>query len=86
MWLSVFINACVLNRFIPSWVLAVIIVPLLKDKHKDPTVHSSYRPITIAIIVSKVIEKALLHRLQDYLHSVDSQFSYKKSPSTETWV
>ena len=85
-WLCVLINACILHQFIPRQVLSVIIVPLLKGKRKDPTVCGSYRPIAIATTLSKIVENVLLHRLQDFLYSADSQFSYKKGHSTELCV
>lgn len=85
-WLTVFVNACVSHQFIPSQVLKVIIIPLLKSKLKDPTMSANYRPIAIATILSKIIEKILLYRLEMFLYTADNQFGFKKSHSTEMCV
>ncbi|KAG0716019.1 hypothetical protein GWK47_010600 [Chionoecetes opilio] len=66
-----------------SQVLAVLIVPLLKSKVKDPANSGNYRPIAIATALSKVLEKVVLHRLEAYLYTLDNQFSYKKGLGTE---
>ena len=64
----------------------MLLVPLLKSKVKDPANSSNYRPIAIATVLSKVIEKVVLHRLEAYLHTLDCQFSYKKGLGTEMCV
>ncbi|KAG0728202.1 hypothetical protein GWK47_032976 [Chionoecetes opilio] len=85
-WLCLFINACVCHQYIPSQVLAVLIVPLLKSKVKDPGNSGNYRPIAIATALSKVPEKVVLHRLEAYLYTLDNQFSYKKGLGTEIFA
>ena len=85
-WLCLFVNACICHQYISCQVLAVQIVPLLKSKVKDPANSGNYRPIAIATVLSKVIEKAVLHRLEAYLCTQDNQFSYKKGHGTETCV
>ena len=85
-WLSIFVNACLSHQFIPTQVLKVVIVPLLKSKLKDPSVSSNYRPIAIATIISKIIEKALLHRLESFLYTSDNQYGFKKGHSTEMCI
>ena len=85
-WLCLLINACICHQYIPRQVLAVQIMPLLKSKVKDPANSGNYRPIAIATALSKVIEKAVLHRLEAYLCTLDNQFSYKKGHGTEMCV
>jgi len=85
-WLCLFISACICHQYIPSQVLAVLIVPLLKSKVKDRANSSNYRPIAIATVLSKVVEKVVLHRLEAYLYTQDSQFSYKKGHGTKLCV
>ena len=85
-WLCLFVNACICHQYIPRQVLAVLLVPLLKSKVKDPSASGNYRPIAIATALSKVIEKAVLRRLEAYLYTLDNQFSYKKEHGTEMCV
>ena len=84
-WLRVFINASILHQSIPYQVLPVITVIFLKSKCKAPTVCGTNRPIAIETTLSKIMERALLHWLQDYLLTADSQLSYK-GHSTELCV
>ncbi|KAG0728172.1 hypothetical protein GWK47_033047 [Chionoecetes opilio] len=85
-WFCLFINACICYQYIPSQVLAVLLVPLLKSKVKDPANSGTYRPIAIATALSKVLEKVVLHRLEAYLYTLDNQFSYKKGLGTEIFT
>lgn len=49
------------------------VVPLLKRKVKKNTALSSnYRPFAIATALSKMIEKAVPHRLEAYLNTLDN--------------
>ena len=64
----------------------MIIVPLLKSPAKDPVQSGNYRPIAIATILSKVVEKVVLHRLEVFLCTHDNQFSYKAGHGTELCV
>ena len=53
---------------------------------KQPTEVSSYRPISLLCIISKILEKLLLHRLLSDTHSQDwipsHQFGFRKAHST----
>ncbi|KAG0721230.1 hypothetical protein GWK47_046870 [Chionoecetes opilio] len=77
---------------IPSQVLAVLIVPLLKSKVKsrDPANSGNYTPIAIATALSKVLEKVVLHRLEPtcihWTISSDHQASCRGKNSTEETI
>ena len=57
----------------------VVIIPLLKCKSKDSADVNNYRPIAIAIALSKVLEQVMLSRLARYLWTADSQFGFKQA-------
>ena len=65
--MSVFLSGCMLTGKLPSTLMHVVIVPLLKCKYKDPADVKNYRPIAIAIALSKVLEQVLLSQLAKYL-------------------
>ena len=46
----------------------------------------NYRPIALASIVSKVLEKILLNRLYIFLDTCSNQFGFKKKHSTDQCV
>ena len=59
------------QQYIPTQVLAGVIVSLLKSKVKNLATSSNYKPIAIATVLTKAV-KVLLHRLEAYLYIVDS--------------
>ena len=62
--------------------------PILKKSTLDPSVLSSYRPISNLPFISKVLERAVNERMLQHLHSngllPEHQSAYRRSHSTET--
>ena len=56
-------------------------MPLLKSKVKDPATSINSRPIAIATVLSKVVEKVVLHRLKTNLYTLDGQLQLQEG----TW-
>lgn len=46
----------------------------------------NYRPIAMASILSKVLEKIILDRLSDYINTTDNHFGFKPSHSTDMCI
>ena len=72
-----------LSGKLPSTLMHVVIIPLLKCKSEDPADVNNYRPIAIVAALSKVLEQVLLSRLARYLWTADSQFSFKRADWNE---
>ena len=68
---------------LPSTIMYVVIIPILKCKSKDSSDVNNYRPIAITTALSKVLEQVLLSRLARYLWPADSQFGFKRAHGTE---
>ena len=68
---------------LPSTLMHIVIISLLKCKSKDPADVNNYRLIAIATAFSKILEQALLSRLARYLWTADSQFGFKRAHGTE---
>ena len=81
--ISIFLSGCMLTGKLPSTLMHVVIIPLLKCKSKDPADVNNYRPITMATALSKVFEQVLLSRLARYLWAADSQFGFRQAHGTE---
>ena len=64
------------------------IVPLLKKSGLDPEILKNYRPVSDIVLISKLIETVVLHRLNTHIaaHNLqcNSQHGYEKFHSTET--
>ena len=84
--ISILFNSFLNHCFLPSILMNVLIVPLLKNKLKDPSDSSNYRPIAIATAASKIFESILLRRLSVYLSTSKNQFGFKPNHSTELCV
>ena len=57
--MSIFLFGCMLTDKLPSTLMHVVIIPLLKCKSKDPADVNNYRPIAIATALTKVLEQVL---------------------------
>ena len=69
---------------LPSTLMHLVIIPLLKCKSKDLADVNNYRPIiAIASALCRVLEQVLLSRLARYLWTADSQFGFKRAHGTE---
>ena len=66
--------------------MAVALVPIIKSKSGRTMSKDNYRPIALASIVSKVMEKILLDRLYIFLDTCSNQFGFKKDHSTNQCV
>ena len=53
--MSIFLSGCMLTGKLPSALMHLVIIPLLKCNSKDPADVNNYRPIAIATALSKVL-------------------------------
>ena len=81
--MSIFLSRSFLAAKLPSTLMHVVIIPLLKCKSKDPADVNNYRPLAIATALSKVLEQVSLSRLANYLWTADSQFGFKRAHGPE---
>ena len=67
---------------------ALFIHGFLPDKDKCRKINDSdiYRPITLASVISKVVEKILLIRMSDLLITTSNQFGFKSKLGTDTCI
>ncbi|KAL4098480.1 hypothetical protein QTP88_023085 [Uroleucon formosanum] len=81
---SLFNSLLRLGHFPENWKKAIII--LIKKPGKDKTDPDSYRPISLLTSLSKIFEKVILSRLQNYLNCTNTipkfQFGFKAHHST----
>ena len=86
--ITTIINLSLQHGTVPSALKSAIVTPLLKKPSLDPDILKNYRPISNLPFISKVLEKVIAARLNEYL-STNSLFeplqsAYKQFHSTET--
>ncbi len=84
--LSICFTCMFKHSYMPPALLESIIVPLVKNRCGDLSDKNNYRPIALSSIISKIFEKVILHRLEEYLWTTDNQFGFKSGHSTDQCV
>ena len=84
--LSSCLTGFLLHGSLPDSMLAVVLVPVIKNKTGKISSKDNYRPIALASIISKILEMALLSRVEDYIITYDNQFGFKKKHGTDMCI
>uniref|UniRef100_A0A669E0K7 Reverse transcriptase domain-containing protein n=1 Tax=Oreochromis niloticus TaxID=8128 RepID=A0A669E0K7_ORENI len=82
------INTSLYTGSVPSYFKQAIVEPILKKPNLDPSLPSSYRPISKLPLVSKILEKTVAEQLNNFLEKNNVldifQSGFRKLHSTET--
>ena len=84
--LSILFSSMISHGYIPSMMLDVVLVPIIKDKTGKINSKDNYRPIALASIVSKVLESLLLEKMENFLTTAQNQFGFKKKLGTDQCI
>ena len=84
--LAMCITVFFVHGFLPSSLLSVVLVPIIKDKCSKINSKDNYRPIALASIVSKKIENILLDRMSLTRSTMSNQFGFKKKHGTDLCI
>ena len=84
--LSLCFTGCIVHGILPDSIMAVLLVPVIKDKAGKLNSSANYRPIALANVLSKVLERILLKRLERYIHTASNQFGFKSKHSTDMCI
>ena len=66
--------------------ISVIFVPVIKNKSRRINDSDNYRPIALASIVSKVVEKVILNRISEFFLTTCNQFGFKNKLGTDMCI
>ena len=64
--LAMCITGFFVHAFLPSCLLSVLLVPIIKDKCGKIKSKDNYRPIALASIVSKIVENIIVRQNVSY--------------------
>lgn len=74
------------HGLLPDFMLSVTLVPVIKDKAGKVGNLDYYRPIALARVISRVLERILLDHLCNYVDTTDNQFGFKPIHGTELFI
>lgn len=85
--MSLIWNAMYKHSFLPEELLSVKIVPIVKNPAGDLASSKNYRPVAIATPVSKLLEVAILDKL-DWIADIPepNQFGFRRKSATDQCV
>ena len=76
--LSLCFTSFFVHGILPDSLMSVVLVPIVKNKCGNINSKDNYRPIALASIVSKLMEKVILNRIEHLLITNANQFGFKK--------
>ena len=66
-FLSVLFNICIVHGFLPNSCLNTTIIRICKNKNRNMSHTSNYRPVAFATVVSKPLEQFILSSISPFL-------------------
>ena len=84
--LAICFTGLLTHGVLPNSLLSVTLVPVIKDKAGKVGSLDNYRPIALASVMSKVLERVLLDRLSSFLDTTDNQYGFKAKHGTDLCV
>ena len=80
--LSLLYTLCIRHGYLPSRLMDINIIPLVKNKCGDITDISNYRAIALRNVETKILEKIILSKVMSYSDHDKYQFGFKRQHST----
>ena len=84
--LALCLTSMLVHGYLPKDCMVTTLMPILKSKSGDISDKNNYRPIALGTVCSKILERVLLVRIEDYLYTADNQFGFKKKHGTDTCI
>ena len=84
--LAMCFSSMLIHGYLPSSMISILLVPVIKDKVGKINAKDNYRPIALASVVSKLFERIVMNRIEDSIDTSSNQFGFKKKHSTDTCI
>ena len=84
-WIMCF-TGLIVHGVLPDAIISVLLVPVIKDKAGKLNSMDNYRPIALASILSKGLERILPTRLEMFVLTTDNQFGFKRKDGTDMCI
>ena len=84
-WIMCF-TGLIVHGVLPDSITSVLLVPVIWEKVGKLNSMDNDRPIACASILSKVLERILLTRLEMFVLTTDNQFDFKRTHGTNMCI
>uniref|UniRef100_A0A3P9H128 Reverse transcriptase domain-containing protein n=1 Tax=Oryzias latipes TaxID=8090 RepID=A0A3P9H128_ORYLA len=84
--LAMCFTAFLVHGFLPDSMIAVMLVPVIKNKAGKIGCTENYRPIALASILSKLFEIILLDMITEFVKTTHNQFGFKEKLGTDMCI
>ncbi len=84
--LAICITGFLVHGVLPDSMIAVLLVPVIKDKMGKINTKDNYHPIPLASVISKIVERILLDRLEMYLLTNNNQYGFRRKHGTDMCI
>ena len=84
--LSMCFSGLFVHGYLPNSLMSVVLIPIIKNKCGNISSKDNYRPIALASIISKIIERIILSRIEDLLITNANQYGFKKGHGTDQCI
>ena len=75
-----------IHGVLPPSMISVVLVPIVKNKRISICSKNNYRPIALASIMSKLLEKIIYERVSEALETCSNQFGFNAKHSTDMCI
>ena len=80
--LCILFSLCIRFGILPDYFCQGLLIPILKKYTLNPSDASSYRPITVSVIISKILEQYIINECKHFKCN-DAQFGFISKRSTQ---
>jgi hypothetical protein len=84
--LAMFFSLCISHCYLPEELMYTVVVPIVKNKTGDVSDLNNYRPISLATVTAKVLDRLLDKHLERHMGLNDAQFGFRPKLSTESAI
>ena len=84
--IAICFTGLLIHGILPDSIGSVTLVPIIKDKAGKMNNLDHYWPIALASILSKVLERIILNRLEQFALTSDNQFGFKPKHGTDMCI
>jgi hypothetical protein len=75
--LAFLFTAMFIHGYLPSSLIESLLMPIVKNKCASLMSKDNYRPIALSNVITKVLERIIVDRIDIYIWTQDNQFGFK---------